>query len=128
MDRYLSISKILDILRAMKRATDPDVRLLQATADPTRLSILRRLSGEGQVCACDFTCCEVSQPTISHHLRLLREAGWVKAERRGTFIWYSIRPEAAARFRELSGEISPGPARLAADLRGEARPLLPVGG
>lgn len=39
----------------MKRSTDPDVRLLQATADPTRLSILRELSVEGEVCACDFS-------------------------------------------------------------------------
>ena len=101
----------------MKRATDPDVVLLQATADPTRLSILRELSAEGAVCACDFKdCCGIGQPTMSHHLKVLRDAGWVSGERRGTWIWYSIRPEAVARFRELAGEINAGAARPAAAL------------
>lgn len=96
----------------MKRQTDPDVLLLQAAADPTRLAILRELSEEESVCACDFTaCCDVSQPTVSHHLKVLREAGWVDSERRGTWIWYRLRPEAVARFSELAGGFSPGPAR-----------------
>lgn len=108
----------------MKRATDPDVRLLQATADPTRLSILRQLSTEGSVCACNFgDCCGVGQPTVSNHLRVLREAGWVTTERHGTWILYAIRPEAVARFRELAGEFAPGPARSVADLSGQARSL-----
>ena len=88
----------------MKRHTDPDVLLLQAAADPTRLAILRQLSECDEVCACDFTaCCDVSQPTVSHHLKVLREAGWIQGERRGTWIWYSLRPEAVARFRQLAG-------------------------
>ena len=91
----------------MKRATDPDVILLQAAADPTRLAILRQLSAEGMVCACDFTsCCDVAQPTVSHHLKVLREAGWIAGERRGTWIWYAIRPEALARFREIAGDFA----------------------
>ena len=90
----------------MKRATDPDVILLQAAADPTRLAILRQLSSDGSVCACDFTsCCDVAQPTVSHHLRVLREAGWIAGQRHGTGIWYSIRPEALARFREIAGDL-----------------------
>ena len=69
----------------MKRQTDPEVLLLQAAADPTRLAILRLLATEDCICACEFTsCCEVSQPTVSHHLRVLRAAGWVTSERRGT--------------------------------------------
>jgi len=60
------------------------------------------------VCACDFTdCCGVSQPTVSHHLKVLREAGWVTGERRGTWIWYALRPEAVLRFRELAGDLGP---------------------
>ena len=91
----------------MKRDLDPDVRLLQAAADPTRLAIIRQLSSDRQVCACDFTaCCDVAQPTISHHLKVLREAGWVSAERRGTWIWYRLRPEAAERFQQLAGEVA----------------------
>src|SRR4249919_340002 len=93
----------------MKRQTDPDVLLLQAAADPTRLAILRQLSDAPEVCACDFTaCCDVSQPTVSHHLKVLRDAGWIAGDRRGTWIWYSIRPQAVARFRELAGDLGSG--------------------
>ena len=110
----------------MKRATDPDVRLLQAAADPTRLSILRQLSTEGPVCACDFSaCCDVAQPTVSHHLKVLREAGWVEAERRGSWVWYAIRAEAAERFHELAGGIALGAPRPGASL-GSARGAAPV--
>lgn len=92
----------------MKRHTDPDVLLLQAAADPTRLAILRELSDADEVCACEFTaCCDVSQPTVSHHLKVLRDAGWIDGERRGTWIFYSLRPEAVARFRELAGGFGP---------------------
>jgi ArsR family transcriptional regulator len=101
----------------MKRAADPDVLLLQAAADQTRLSILRQLSVEGPVCACDFTaCCDVSQPTVSHHLKVLREAGWISGERRGTWIWYSLRPEAVDRFRRLATQIEAAGARPATRL------------
>lgn len=105
---------VVDILSSMqraegmKRADDPDILLLRAAADATRLSILRQLSSAAPVCACDFTaCCGVSQPTVSHHLKVLREAGWIRGERRGTWIWYSLRPEAVERFRRLAGEIEP---------------------
>ena len=93
----------------MKRQTDPDVLLLQAAADPTRLAILHQLSDLDEVCACDFTAfCDVSQPTVSHHLKVLREAGWIHGERRGTWIYYSLRPQAVARFRELAGGVGLG--------------------
>ncbi len=92
----------------VKRQTDPDIRLLQAAADPTRLAILRELSDSTEVCACAFTaCCDVSQPTVSHHLKVLRNAGWIDGERRGTWIYYSLRPAAVARFRELAGLLGP---------------------
>jgi ArsR family transcriptional regulator len=97
----------------VKRQTNPDVLLLQAAADPTRLAILRQLSECGQVCACDFTdCCGLSQPTVSHHLKVLREAGWISGDRRGTWIWYSLRPEAVERFRRLANTIEPGVASV----------------
>ena len=98
----------------LTRQTDPDVTLLHAAADCTRLAILRELSHEGAVCACDFTaCCTVAQPTVSHHLKILREAGWVQAEHHGTNITYSLRPAAVERFRELAGELVPGIGRPA---------------
>jgi len=66
----------------MVRLIDPDVRLLAALADPVRLAIVRQLAACDGICACDFTdSFEVSQPTVSHHLRVLREAGVVTGER-----------------------------------------------
>jgi ArsR family transcriptional regulator len=112
----------------MKRRSDPDVLLLQAAADPTRLTILRQLSTEGPVCACDFTsCCGVTQPTVSHHLKVLREAGWISGERRGTWIWYSLRPEAAERFQRLAGDLGPAGGRPAGALASTARSLPVLG-
>ncbi len=109
----------------MVRAPDPDVRLLQALADPVRLSIVRQLSEQGSVCACDFmACADVSQPTVSHHLRVLREAGWVTTERRGTWIYYALAPVAVERFRTLAGEIGPGATRAAGSF-GPGMPAAP---
>jgi ArsR family transcriptional regulator, arsenate/arsenite/antimonite-responsive transcriptional repressor len=89
------------------RSNDPDARLLQGAADPTRLAILRQLAGADEICACDFTaCCEVGQPTVSHHLKVLRETGWVTSERRGTWVWYRLRPEAVERFARIAGALS----------------------
>jgi ArsR family transcriptional regulator, arsenate/arsenite/antimonite-responsive transcriptional repressor len=117
---------IVNMLDGMKRQSDPDVRLFQAAADPTRLAILRQLSDQGEVCACDFTaCCDVSQPTVSHHLKVLRDAGWIASERRGTWIWYSLRPAAVARFRELAGAI--GPATIAPTRPTRRLPVLQAG-
>lgn len=92
----------------MNAKLDPDIRLLQALADPTRLEIVRQLAASPEVCACDFTsCCGVSQPTVSHHLRVLREAGAVDSERRGTWVFYRVRPEVAERLARLAALLSP---------------------
>lgn len=86
----------------MKKVLDPDARLFAALGDPTRLAILRQLASDGTVCACDFTaCCDVGQSTVSHHLRVLREAGLIRGERRGTWIHYSLAPAAIARMAVL---------------------------
>lgn len=101
----------------MTRTTDPDVRLLAALADPIRLSIVRQLSGSAEICACDFTeSCDVSQPTVSHHLRVLREAGVVTSERRGSWIWYRLSPEAIGRLGAMARDLVPGNFVPAADL------------
>ena len=85
-----------------------DTKLLQAVADPVRLRILRQLAQLGPVCACDIAAdYQVSQPTISHHLRVLREAGWINGERRGTWIWYALRPDALVRLREVADGLEP---------------------
>jgi ArsR family transcriptional regulator len=63
---------------------------LRALAHPVRLGILRELFEQGEVCACDLgTAFGVSQPTISEHLRVLRQAGLVQTRRDGTRICYS---------------------------------------
>jgi ArsR family transcriptional regulator len=84
--------------RTRSTSLDPEVRLLAALADPTRLAIVRQLASDGETCACNFTSCrDVGQPTVSHHLRVLREAGIVTAERRGQWIFYRLDPSAADR-------------------------------
>lgn len=121
----------IDTIAYMATPTDPDLLLLEAAADPARLGILRQLSADGPTCACDFSdCCRgLSQSTISHHLRVLREAGWIEGERRGTWIWYAIRPEAVERFQLLAGSIRAGSAKPAAGLGGATQDVrqLPVG-
>lgn len=89
------------------KATDPEIQLLSALADPTRLSIVRQLAGQAVVCACDFTeCCNVSQPTISHHLKVLRAAGIIVSERRGTNIFCSLAPDLGERFVGIGSSLS----------------------
>ena len=95
--------------RTKTTSLDPEVRLLAALADPTRLAIVRQLAQDTATCACDFTsCCDVGQPTVSHHLRVLREAGVVMTERRGQKIWYRLAPETALRLNALAGSLIPG--------------------
>jgi ArsR family transcriptional regulator len=88
----------------MKATTDLAVRL-KALADPVRLSILEFLlepiqsccTREDGVCACDLeTFLGLSQPTVSHHMKLLVQAGFVGAEKRGRWVFYSLLPEAFA--------------------------------
>src|ERR1043165_4989795 len=79
---------------------EQDARLLKALADETRLGIVLQLREQGEVCQCDFAaCCTVQQPTVSHHLRVLREAGIVAAEKRGVWMYYRLDPAVLARLR-----------------------------
>ena len=68
---------------------------LKALADPTRIGIVNRLACAPELCVCDLTeAFDLSQPTISHHLKILREAGLVEASRRGTWAYYRLNREA----------------------------------
>ena len=79
-----------------------ELRLLQAIADPLRLRIVRQLAQVGRVCACDIAAgYEVSQPTISHHLKVLRESGLVTSERRASWVYYQLVPDALTGLSEL---------------------------
>jgi ArsR family transcriptional regulator len=114
----------------MDRPTDPDVRLLAALADSVRLSIVRQLSACDECCVCDLDACgRVSQPTVSHHLRVLREAGVIRAERRGTWVYYSLEPAAIERLQALGRSLVPTaprplPAAAVSTRRGTRLPMV----
>jgi len=66
--------------------------VLKALADPTRLTMLAALwRADGPVCICDFSgCTRLSQPTISHHMGKLRQAGLVESEKHGIWMYYRL--------------------------------------
>jgi ArsR family transcriptional regulator len=76
----------------------------KALADPTRIAIVNRLSQADEVCVCDLNgAFHLSQPTISHHLKILREAGLVESSRRGTWAYYRLVPETVEALRGALG-------------------------
>jgi ArsR family transcriptional regulator, arsenate/arsenite/antimonite-responsive transcriptional repressor len=78
--------------------------LLAALADPVRLRLISLVAAEGEVCSCNLEApLAKSQPTISHHTKLLAEAGLIRGERRGRWIWWSIVPERLVLLRRLLG-------------------------
>ena len=84
--------------------------LLRALSDPLRLRMLAAIAGDarGESCVCDLAqLAEVSQPTVSHHLRVLREAGILLSERRGTWVWYRIAPAKRRAVSALLDEFAP---------------------
>jgi ArsR family transcriptional regulator len=71
----------------------------KALGDPVRLRLLSMIAsaGDGEVCVCDLTgSFDLTGPTISHHLKVLREAGLVECDRRGTWVYYRLVPDALA--------------------------------
>jgi len=87
----------------MSRANAEDLAvLLKAVADPARLQIISliRSSADCEACVCDLTeALGLSQPTISHHLRVLSDAGVLSREQRGTWAWFTLNPK---RLKEIS--------------------------
>jgi ArsR family transcriptional regulator len=76
----------------------------KALADPTRVAIVNQLSAADEVCVCNLTeAFQLSQPTVSHHLKILREAGLVESSRRGTWAYYRLVPEAIDALRGALG-------------------------
>lgn len=81
-----------------------------ALADPARLRLLSLVAAAPEVCACELVePLGKSQPTVSHHLKVLFEAGLVTREKRGTWVWYAIVPERLEALRASLGH--PMPAR-----------------
>jgi ArsR family transcriptional regulator, arsenate/arsenite/antimonite-responsive transcriptional repressor len=89
------------------RAADAD--LFRALADPYRLRIIATLRrSKHEVCVCDFTdAFPLKQPAVSHHLGVLRDAGVVKCERRGTWVYYRIADDLEQRLEAALGDIIP---------------------
>ena len=78
------------------------LELFKALGDETRLAIVQMLLGK-ELCVCDvLDAFDMSQPTISHHLKILRQAGVVQDERQGKWIYYSLNPAA---FKLLAGVV-----------------------
>jgi len=77
--------------------------LMKALADPTRLTMVASLfKSDSPICICDFTAgLGLSQPTISHHMAKLKEAGLVESEKRGIWIYYRLRDKMPTETRKL---------------------------
>jgi ArsR family transcriptional regulator len=89
---------------------DRIVALFKALGDPTRLEVFRLIAGQpAPLCVCDMVeRFSVGQPTISHHLKVLREAGLVRVSRRGLWAYYSADPRGLALLRAALGDLAPG--------------------
>jgi ArsR family transcriptional regulator len=110
--RSLEVLDLADCCSPLRRETldtEQAVTLAEAfkaLADPVRLQLLNLIATAdgGEACACDLVePVGKSQPTVSHHLKVLREAGLVEADRRGTWIWYSVVPNRLEDLRRALG-------------------------
>jgi ArsR family transcriptional regulator len=91
-----------DICCTSEIATDPisgefrnrSLAVFKALADGTRFDVFRLIAAQdGPICACDIVDrFDVSQPTIAHHLKVLREAGLITCKKRGVWAWYEVDP------------------------------------
>jgi ArsR family transcriptional regulator len=83
--------------------------LLKALADPHRLRIVATLArSDDDVCVCDLNDdIDVTQPTVSHHLKLLKDAGLVTSERRGTWVYYRLPASARRRLQSVLDLVIP---------------------
>lgn len=105
--------------------TEPLLPRLQALTDENRLRILALL-GEGEACVCELqSALAIGQSLLSHHLRVLREAGLVRDRREGRWVHYSLDPEAlreVARLLEILAADASSPVHRGASARGGASP------
>lgn len=89
-------------------AADMAVKL-KALADPVRLQLFSAIASHagGEACVCDISAdIEVSQPTVSHHLKVLRDAGLLTSQRRASWVYYAVVPDALASLAVLLGAVT----------------------
>jgi ArsR family transcriptional regulator len=87
-----------------RRDAERTAPVLAALGDPVRLRLLSIVAAEGEVCSCNLEGpLGKSQPTISHHTRVLADAGLIVGERRGKWTWWQIVPERLEEVRRLLG-------------------------
>ncbi|MFJ8629776.1 ArsR/SmtB family transcription factor [Streptomyces sp. NPDC093568] len=80
-------------------------RMFKALGDPVRLRLFSAVASHpgGEACVCDISDVGVSQPTVSHHLKKLKEAGLLTSERRGTWVYYRVEPSVVAAMGRMLG-------------------------
>lgn len=110
VSNFFNIGPVLASTAMSAPAAEQVSRALKALADPLRLRALSLIaaSPRGEVCVEDVSALtDVSQPTVSHHLKVLKDAGLVTAERRGTWVWYRVATEHRAAVRSLLESFAP---------------------
>jgi ArsR family transcriptional regulator len=108
----LPVLDLADCCSPIRReVVEPDAAValaeaFKALADPVRIQLLNLIATAeaGEACACDLVePVGKSQPTVSHHLKVLREAGLVASEKRGTWVWYSVVPSRLDELQRVLG-------------------------
>ena len=95
-----------DVRPLDRQTADTYAAWFKALADPVRLRLMSLVASHagGEACICDLNdAFDLSQPTISHHMKVLHEAGLVDRDKRGVWVYYRIRPEALASLATLIG-------------------------
>ncbi|MEW1723228.1 metalloregulator ArsR/SmtB family transcription factor [Streptomyces sp. NPDC093109] len=111
---------LLDTPLDEDRAADL-AKVFKALGDPVRLRLLSMIASRagGEVCVCDLTpAFDLAQPTISHHLKLLKQAGLIDSERRGTWVYYRLLPRMTDRLAAILTR--PAGGQVPAESRGAA--------
>jgi ArsR family transcriptional regulator len=100
------------VLEAPLRQSDADelAQAFAALGDPIRLRLLSLIAARGEVCACDLLApLDRSQPTVSHHTKVLADAGLITGAKRGRWVWWSIVPNRLAEVRDALAAPEPVP-------------------
>jgi ArsR family transcriptional regulator len=105
----MSIQRCCPPARVDRHDRAADAALFKALGDSHRLAMLATLArADDEVCVCDFTAAlPLEQPTVSHHLKILRDAGLVTCERRGTWVYYRLAADARERIDGAARSLIP---------------------